>query len=85
MAYACKDAADAGDWHLATDLWRETEYVIWDLTNYVDFYNVLKYVIFENKFDEKRQSMMTERDHRIAKKQAMKKKLRKSCLFFSLA
>lgn len=48
-AYAAKDAADAGNWQLSTDLWAITELVIWDLTNYVDFYNVLKYVTFEKE------------------------------------
>jgi serine carboxypeptidase 1 len=36
-------AAAAGDWEESTDWWAQTEYRIWDLTNYVDFYNILQY------------------------------------------
>ena len=76
MAQACKAAADAGDWHTATDLWRETEYIIWDYTNYIDFYNVLKYVVFDSS-DTKQELYDSEEKYQEARKREMKKQLRK--------
>ena len=75
VAFACKQAADQGNWQLATDLWAETEYVIWDHTNFVDFYNVLKYVTFSD--NTKRELYQREDEYKLARKQAVQKHLRK--------
>ena len=46
LAQNAADAADAGDWEESTSWWGQTEYRIWDFTNYIDFYNILKYNVF---------------------------------------
>ena len=45
MEYAnnAKNAADEGNWEDSTYWWGQTEYKIWDYTNYIDFYNILLY------------------------------------------
>ena len=43
-ATRCKEAADEGDWVRSTQLWYATELIVWQLTNFIDFYNILKYV-----------------------------------------
>ena len=44
VANQAAEAAASGDWVRSTQLWVATELVIWQLTNYIDFYNILKYV-----------------------------------------
>ncbi len=44
QAQVMQDAIDAGDWVQATEEWRQLEYLIWDLTNRIDFYNILLYI-----------------------------------------
>jgi len=43
-AHKAQAAIDAGDWHLATDYWGSTEFVVINQTNGVDFYNILNFV-----------------------------------------
>lgn len=44
VAQSCADAAANENWLLATQLWALTEQVLWSHSNYVDFYNILKFV-----------------------------------------
>ena len=75
LASQCKDAADRGDWVLSTQLWAATELLIWNLTNFVDFYNVLKYVNVD--FQElERQMLLTSDGYEEAKKAFLMKTLR---------
>ena len=53
VAQSCKDACDAGNWTLGTELWYQTELVVWRWSNFIDFYNILKYVNpRSNPYDE---------------------------------
>ena len=45
-AERAKEAADDGEWVTATQRWRETQFAVNAETNFVDFYNILKYRIF---------------------------------------
>ena len=42
-ATKCKEAVARGQWQKATEFWRKTQMVLDSHSNYVDFYNVLKY------------------------------------------
>jgi len=62
MTYAgySRDAAEAGDWELSTYWWGQTEYRLWDFTNYIDFYNILLYNVWDSAGKTARMSHMDE-------------------------
>jgi len=50
VARLAEQAAHNGDWYESTRYWRLTQQVLWQRTNYIDFYNILNYITF-NKYE----------------------------------
>lgn len=77
VATRCKEAADEGDWVRSTQLWVATEIVVWELTNYIDFYNILKYVNVDlRELDEFVANNETSASYEDLKREFLRKKLR---------
>ena len=49
VANSSRDAADRDDWRNSTDLWAKTQGEVNRCTNYVDFYNIMKFRVFSRK------------------------------------
>lgn len=53
QAEICRIAVEEGRWHDATNAYRQTQYAVNRRSNYVDFYNILKFRTFGNADDDR--------------------------------